>query len=149
MRCRTELPGDIPANRTMIARIMRPQTAELVDRIRGSDCYVPELSRVAVGDDGEIIGFVMLSRLEVLGDGPWSALTLAPLAVSESHQRTEVGSYLTQDALRHADDLGESVVIVLGHPSYYPASALCQRPPWGSTLPKGPTFQVKLGWPSR
>ena len=70
----------------MIARIMRPQTADLVDRIRGSDRYVPDFSRVAVGDDGEIVGFVMLSRLEVLGDRPWSALTLAPLAVLESRQ---------------------------------------------------------------
>ena len=44
MRCRAELPGDIPAIGTMIARIMRPMTAELVDWIRGSDCYVPELN---------------------------------------------------------------------------------------------------------
>lgn len=94
MRFRAEQAGDIPAIRTMIARIMRPQTADLVDRIRGSDRYIPELSRVAVGDDEEIVGFVMLSRLEVLADRPWSALTLAPLAVLESHQRTGVGSSL-------------------------------------------------------
>jgi predicted N-acetyltransferase YhbS len=67
---RAEEAGDIPAIRGMIARIMRPQTADLVDRIRGSGRYIPELSRVAVGDDGEIVGFVMLSRLDVLGDRP-------------------------------------------------------------------------------
>lgn len=149
MRCRAEVAGDSPAIRTMIARITRPHTSDLVDRIRGSDRYVPELSRVAVGDDGEIIGFVMLSRLEVLGDAPWSALSLAPLAVMESHQRTGVGSYLTQDALRHADDLGESVVIVLGHPSYYPHLGFVPATGLGIYPPEGPRFQVTLGWQSR
>ena len=83
----------------------------------------------------------MLSRLDVLGDRPWSALTLAPLAVSESHQRTGVGSSLTQEALRHADDLGEAVVVVLGHPSYYPrfgfvpAIGIGIYPPEGADVP--------------
>jgi putative acetyltransferase len=121
----------------MIDRIMRPQTADLVDRIRGSDRYVPELSRVAVGDDDEIVGFVMLSRLEVLADRPWSALTLAPLAVLDSHQRTGVGSSLTQEALRHADDLGEAVVVVLGQPSYYPRLGFVPATSMGIYPPKG------------
>jgi putative acetyltransferase len=134
----------------MIARIMRPQTADLVDRIRASDRYVPELSRVAVGDDDEIVGFVMLSRLEVRGDGPWSALALAPLAVSESHQGTGVGSSLTQDALRHADDRGEAVVIVLGHPGYYPrlgfvpAAGLGIHPPEGADVPNDAWMAMPL-----
>ena len=141
MRFRAEQSIDIPAIRTMIARIMRPQTADLADRIRGSDRYVPELSRVALGDDDEIVGFVMLSRLEVLGDKPWSAPALAPLAVLESHQRTGIGSSLTQEALTQADDLGEAVVIVLGHPSYYPrlgfvpASDMGIHPPEGAYVP--------------
>jgi predicted N-acetyltransferase YhbS len=40
---------------------------------------VPELSLVAVGDDNEIVGFVMLSCLEVRGDRRWNAPALAPL----------------------------------------------------------------------
>ena len=44
----------------MIARIMRPQTADRVDRIRGGDRYLPELSRVGVGDSEEIVGFVSM-----------------------------------------------------------------------------------------
>ena len=125
----------------MIARIMRHQTADLVDRIRGSDCYVQELSRVAIGDDDEIVGFVMLSRLEILGDRPWSALALAPLTVLESHQGTGVGSCLTLEALGRADDLREAVVIVLGHPSYYPrfgfvpATGMGIHPPEGADVP--------------
>lgn len=147
---RAEEAGDIPAIRGMIATIMRPQTADLVDRIRGSDRYIPELSRVAVGDDGEIVGFVMLSRLDVLGDRPWSALTLAPLGISESHQRTGVGSSLTQEALRHADDLGEAVVVVLGHPSYYlrlgfvPATGIGIDPPEGADVPSEPWMAKPL-----
>ena len=44
----------------MIARIMRPQTADRVDRIRGGDRYLPELSCVGVGDSEEIVGFVSM-----------------------------------------------------------------------------------------
>jgi putative acetyltransferase len=89
----------------------------------------------------------MLSRLEVLGDRPWSALTLAPLAVLESHQGTGVGSHLTQEALRQADDLGESLVTVLGHPSYYRRFGFVPATGMGSIPPREPTFQVMLGWP--
>jgi putative acetyltransferase len=79
---------------------------------------------------------VMLSRLDVLGDRPWSALTLAPLAVLESHQRT-VGSSLTQEALRHPDDLGEAVVVVFGHPSYYPRLGFVSATGIGIYFPEG------------
>ena len=149
MRCRTELPGDIPAIWIMIARIMRPQTGKLVDRIRGSDCYVPELSRVAVGDDGEITGFVMLSRLEGSRREALERPSLAPQAVENPTKGPE--SVRTSRKMRC--DMPTTWVnwsaSSSGIPATTRASALCQRPPWGSTLPKGPTFQVKLGWPSR
>lgn len=64
----------------------------------------------------------------------------------ESHKGTGVGSLVMQDALRHAEDLGEAVVI-LGIPTTTRALALCQRPGCGSLHPKGLTFLMMLGWP--
>lgn len=65
---RAERPEEFPAIGEMLTRIMRPETAALVDRIREGDRYLADLSRVAVADDGHVIRFVMLSRLDVIGE---------------------------------------------------------------------------------
>ena len=51
-------------------------------------------------------------RVDVLG--------LAPVAVRPSHQRSGAGTALIEEGLRRADAAGAPLVIVLGHPSYYP-----------------------------
>lgn len=120
---------------------MRPETAELVERIRRSDRYLADLTCVAVADDDQLVGFVMLSRLDVHGEASWSALALAPLAIKESHQGLGIGTALTKYALGRADRLGEAAVVVLGHPGYYPrlgfvsASAIGILPPSEASIP--------------
>lgn len=76
----------------------------------------PEISLV-YEEEGSIVGHVMLSRMEMAGNRP---LQLSPLSVAPSHQNRGVGSALTREALRLADEAGEPLVLVLGHPTYYP-----------------------------
>jgi putative acetyltransferase len=76
----------------------------------------PEISLVWE-EDGAIVGHVMLSRMTM---GDHRPLQLSPLSVAPSHQRRGIGSALTREALRLADEAGEPVVLVLGHPTYYP-----------------------------
>jgi putative acetyltransferase len=78
---------------------------------------------------------VLLSYVELSGSG--RLLELGPLSVLPTRQRAGIGSELVRDALRRADERGEPLVLVLGHPSYYPrfgfrrASDLGLHPPNG------------------
>jgi putative acetyltransferase len=58
-------------------------------------------------------------------------LALAPLAVLPARQRQGVGSLLVREGLRASAAQGHRVVVVLGHPGYYPRfgfSAALARP---------------------
>ena len=41
-------------------------------------------------------------------------------AVVPSHQRRRIGSRLVEEGLRACRDAGHAIVLVLGHPRYYP-----------------------------
>ena len=79
-------------------------------------CYVPELTFVA-DDDGELIGFTMLSYVPA---GGRNVLTLTPMAVRPDRQRTGVGKQVVRAAIAAAEHRGEEVLLVEGVPSYYP-----------------------------
>ncbi len=85
--------------------------------MRELDGYVPELALVAVDDSDEIVGHVMLSYA-LLDER--RVLQLAPLAVRPDRQREGVGDALTRAALELADERAEPLVLVMGHPDYYP-----------------------------
>ncbi len=95
----------------------RDEEVELVRAIRGTENYVPELSLVF--DDGEVVGHIMLSYVTLVGPNR-RILSLAPLSVRPDRQNRKIGDDLTREALRLADVMGEPLVVVLGHPNYYP-----------------------------
>src|SRR3990170_5608189 len=74
----------------------RPNEAELVDAVRSGADFVPELSLVAVTDDGSVLGHVLVSRVafDPASDGSvrQDALALAPLAVLPPHSGRGIGS---------------------------------------------------------
>ena len=86
----------------------------------------PEISLV-YEEDGAIVGHVMLTRMTLISASvePTAAVAhrpfqLSPLSVAPSHQNRGIGSALTREALRIADQAGEPLVLILGHPTYYP-----------------------------
>jgi putative acetyltransferase len=90
----------------------------LVDALREGG-YV-RLSLVAVVE-GEIVGHVLFSDLRIrTRRAEIAALALAPRAVTPHRQRQGVGTTLVREGLRACADLGHRIVIVLGHPGYYP-----------------------------
>lgn len=97
--------------------------AEVVDAIRASADFVPELSLVAVAADGSVLGHVLISRVRFEPAGDESsgrdALALAPLGVLPPHAGRGIGSALTRQALAMADQRDEAVIAVLGPPSFY------------------------------
>ena len=50
----------------------------------------------------------------------FSAIGLGPMSVLPSLQRGGIGSKLVINGLQECQNLGNEIVIVLGHPEYYP-----------------------------
>lgn len=124
MRVREASAEEYPAIRALLRDAFGGEDeTELVDALRGDDAYVPELELVAE-EDGRLVAHVLFTRARVGGEatgaGGTTALCLAPLAVASDRQRAGVGSALVEAALDQARELGERLVLVLGHPEYYP-----------------------------
>jgi putative acetyltransferase len=129
-----------PADRPQIFEVERQafgqlEEAQLVERVLASPDAVPELEFVA-DDDGAVVGHLLFSHAAVLAeDGPRQVLALGPLAVRPDRQRQGIGIALTEAGLAAADALGEPLVVVLGHRTYYPRFGFVRSDELGITPP--------------
>ena len=99
-----------------------PAEADLIDAIRTGQTFIPELSLVAVTDDGSVLGHVMVSRvgLETASTDPLiDVLALAPLAVLSPHRGRGIGSELVIASLERSMRRDEPFVVVVGAPAFY------------------------------
>lgn len=98
----------------------REDEAILVERIRSSEGFIPELSLVAEQDD-EIVGHLLLSKAVVQdGEEIYDVIALAPLAVQPNVQKQGIGKALISEGLKRCNALGYHLVFLIGHPEYYP-----------------------------
>ncbi|MDQ3537277.1 MAG: N-acetyltransferase [Actinomycetota bacterium] len=125
MLVRRDRPGDHAAVRAVLAEAFRnpaapqdqPVEVGLVNALRVSPAWLPQLSMVAESDETEVLGHVVCTRGWV-DDRP--VLALGPLAVAPAVQRRGVGAALMHAVLGAADALEEPLVALLGHTNYYP-----------------------------
>lgn len=101
----------------------------LVERLRKSTAFIPELSIVAEVEN-EIVGHILLTKLEISNDtASFESLALAPVSVLPEFQGKGIGAKLILHSHKVAKDLGYQSIILLGHPDYYPRFGyeLCEK----------------------
>ena len=92
--------------------------ADIVEKLRSRQAYA--LSLIATDRD-LVIGHILFSPVTIeSGNTSFGALGLGPMAILPSYQRKEIGSQLVRAGLQECRLLGHEIVVVLGHPDYYP-----------------------------
>lgn len=117
---RPEAPTDYDAIREVNEAAFKGlEEADLVESLRRDRVVL--LSLVAELD-GQVVGHILFSRMSI--DSPDGAIVaaaaLAPMAVAPEHQRQGIGGRLIRHGLDRLRSLDERIVIVVGHPEYYP-----------------------------
>ncbi|MEE1762227.1 MULTISPECIES: GNAT family N-acetyltransferase [unclassified Streptomyces] len=103
--------------------------ARLVDALREDPgAWLPDLSYVAEAPDGTIAAYALITRCHV-DETP--ALALAPVAVLPDHQRQGAGAAVVRAVLEAARARRERLVLVLGHPEYYPRFGFVRASEYG------------------
>jgi putative acetyltransferase len=130
---RAENSADIPAVRRVNELAFGITIeAKLVDALRRT--AEPYISLVATENE-QVIGHIFFSpvsiqlEIELQHDSPEAsaagnseilAMGLAPMAVLPDHQNRGVGSLLVREGLSECKRISCDLVVVLGHPTYYP-----------------------------
>lgn len=137
---RPERAGDEDAIRAVeTAAFGRDLEAKIVDDVRGSAAFIPDLSLVAE-EDGNVVGHVMISRGRVEPNGE-AIFLLGPIGVVPKRQGHGIGRALVEAALEGARRLGAPCVALIGDPALYERFGFVQSEPLGVLPP--------AGWPSR
>jgi putative acetyltransferase len=118
---RQERPEDAPAIfEVHLQAFAQDGESRLVDALREDGNINPALSLVAVHGD-RIIGHILFCPVTIVsGTCETSALALAPLGVHQDYQCMGIGTSLIEAGLGECRRLGHRIVIVVGHPGYYP-----------------------------
>lgn len=119
MEIRAERDEDHAAVRHLNESAFGPGSPEagLVEALRANGAHVAALCLVAVDGD-EVIGHIFYSRARL--ESGHEVLALAPMAVLPERQRSGVGKALVEASLALAAQTDYPLVVVLGHPEYYP-----------------------------
>lgn len=137
LQIRSERQGDATGIRGVhLAAFETRAEADLVDAIRGSRHYQPRFSIVAETGDG-IVGHALLSHAELVDRAhARPVLVLAPLAVVPRHQDRGAGTALMHECIGRADHAGEPLILLVGHPGYYPRFGFVPASRYGITPPE-------------
>jgi putative acetyltransferase len=93
--------------------------SKLVEAIRESEFFIPELSLVAIHNN-KVIGHILFSIVSIeTEEAHVPTLALAPMAVRPDFQKQGIGSSLVKEGLQKCRQLGYEHAAVLGHPEFY------------------------------
>lgn len=105
------------------------EEAHIVEKLRNRGALT--ISLVAV-QDNEIVGHIAFSPVKIESEhSSFEAIALAPMSVLPIHQRKGIGLQLVRAGLEECHQLGHEIVVVLGHPNYYPRFGFMPAKPEG------------------
>ena len=127
---RQETPEDAAAIRHVNEEAFgQKEEAEIVEKLRRRG--VLTISLVAV-QDIKIVGHIAFTPVKVESEhSSFGAIALAPMAVLPAYQRKGIGPQLVRAGLEECRHLGHEIVVVLGHPDYYPRFGFIPAKPKG------------------
>ncbi len=116
---REETPEDVPdideVNRLAFGGT---DESQLVNRLRSDGSVV--ISLVALVEDA-VAGHILFSELPIhCGERRILGAALAPMAVRPEFQNRGIGSQLVEAGIVACRNRGIDVIVVLGHPAFYP-----------------------------
>jgi len=94
----------------------QPAEAALVDALRGVAGAISLVATI----DARVVGHILFTPVQVGVEPSVPAIGLAPMAVLPEYQRQGIGSRLVRAGLDACRSGGHAVVVVVGHPTFYP-----------------------------
>ncbi len=133
---RAEKPEDAEAIRRLNDLAFgQPDEAELVDALRSSPRFDPELSLV-FDIDGKIVGHILFSQGEIKTEsGPVPIVILAPMSVDPDHRDRGIGGRLITRGLEACREKGHTACVLVGHSGYYPQFGFRRASEYGIESP--------------
>jgi len=108
----------------------------LVEKLRKSDAFIPELSLVAEDENGTIAGHILFTKIKIINDQEsFDSLALAPVSVKPEFQNQGIGAKLILQGHHIAKELGYESVILIGHEKYYPRFGYKKTSNFGISFP--------------
>jgi putative acetyltransferase len=115
---RAEAPEDADGVRAVNELAFgKDDEARLVDSLRG----LPGVISLVATEGPRVVGHILFTPVEIApAPAADAAAGLGPMAVRPDRQRQGIGSALVRAGLRRCRDAGYGLVVVVGHPEYYP-----------------------------
>lgn len=129
MTIRREEAHDIDVTRIVNQQAFgQPEEAAIVDALRGLDAAISLVAEI----EHQVVGHILFTPVQIDGADPGlSAMGLAPMAVRPEFQRRGIGSALVKAGLDACRAAGHHLVVVLGHPGFYPRFGFVAARPHG------------------
>ena len=127
---RSATPADSAAIRQVhVLAFGRPHEADLVEALWRHQALT--ISQVAL-QDGGVVGHIAFSPVTITSNtATIDALGLAPMAVLPAYQRQGIGAQLVDAGLQACRATSYGIVVILGHPHYYPRFGFVPARPYG------------------
>lgn len=133
---RQEQPGDYESIKRLNDEAFGQENeGRMVNALRKTSKFITSLSLIAEMNNN-ILGHILFYPVTIKTDkGNYDVLSLAPLAVLPADQNKGIGSKLVKKGLEHCKETDFDVVIVVGHPNYYPRFGFKPASKWNIKLP--------------